>query len=53
MAVSKKSITKPAAPKAKAVKAPKSAAAPAGKMVTALRVAKNTSLAKNFSGLGH
>ena len=49
MAVSKKSITKPAARKsttAKATKSTKSPAAPAGKMVTAMRVAKPTKLAR-------
>jgi hypothetical protein len=45
MAVSKKSLTKPAASKstkAKTTKSTKSPAAPAGKMVTAMRMAKVT-----------
>ena len=49
MAVSKKSLTKPAtaskSTKAKATKSAKSPAAPAGKMVTAMRVAKTATLA--------
>lgn len=50
MAVSKKSLTKPAAAKSTKAKAPKSTkslAAPAGKMVTAMRVAKSATLARH------
>ena len=55
MAVSKKSIIKSSSAKPTAIKAHKSAtaspAAPAGKMVTALRVAKNANLAKSSVNL--
>jgi hypothetical protein len=55
MAVSKKSIIKSSTAKPNAIKASKSAtaspAAPAGKMVTALRVARNVNLAKSTANL--
>jgi hypothetical protein len=55
MAVSKKSIIKSSTAKPTAIKAPKpstaSPAAPAGKMVTALRVARTANLAKNTVNL--
>ncbi|WP_158788972.1 hypothetical protein [Granulicella sp. L46] len=55
MAVSKKSIIKSSTAKPSAIKASKSAtaspAAPAGKMVTALRVARNVNLAKSTANL--
>jgi hypothetical protein len=53
MAVSKKSIVKPSTAKATTRKAPKSAvaspAAPAGKMVTAMKMAKNAMFAKSIT----
>jgi hypothetical protein len=50
MAVSKKSVTKPAASKsskAKTTKTTKSSVAPSGKMETTMRVARTATLARN------